>query len=277
MSGTPAPPLITKPSPFATALLLRLLRPGSAQTTVTPPEKAPPFSFWINPGALITASDMVFGGALSGGATATARHAPASRYYGETRGTTSAHLNTRTASTSPTCIAIQSPARGFEGWRAHLSSDPPIDRFFQHEFLNDESGREPRVLGWREVLNDVAGREPRVFRKSPCPPRGRNASPPPPSSAAGGGGDNSPCPPRARNSSDECLNDVSGREPRVFRKSPCPPRARNASPSSPSSAARGGGDKAPCPPRARNASPSSSSSSARGRNSSHDSADDASG
>ena len=80
-----------------------------------------------------------------------ARHAPASR-NGETR---------RTA---------QSSAGGFAGWRAHLSSGPTIDGVVQHEFFNDESGREPRVRR-RQALND----ELRVFRKSPCPPRARSS------------------------------------------------------------------------------------------------------
>jgi len=147
MSGTPAVPLLAEPPPFATALLLRLLRPGPTQTIATPPDKAP----------AVTLSDAM----MNDPGPTVARHAPTSKVYGETR------------------ITAQSSAGGIEGWRAHLTSDPPIDRVVKHDFLNDESGREPRV-GLRAVLNDVSGRTLRVFRKSPCPPRARNSYQDPP-------------------------------------------------------------------------------------------------
>ena len=114
--------------PFATKLLLRLLAAESAQSIVTSLDNPPSVSL----------SDALIN---DPGPTA-ARHAPASRYYGDTR---------RTA---------QLLAGGFDGWRAHLSSDPPIYRVIQHEFSNDESGRFLKV-----------------FRKSPCPPRARYSSP----------------------------------------------------------------------------------------------------
>ena len=136
-----------KPHPFAIELLLCLLRAGSAQTIVTSPDKAP----------AVTISDALINDPVNPGPTA-ARHAPVARYFsGETHST------------------AQSSAHGFEGWRAHLTSDLPIDRVVQYDFLNDEAGREPRV-GRREVLNDVTGRELKVFRKSPCPPRSRGFS-----------------------------------------------------------------------------------------------------
>ena len=127
-------------SPFATELLLRLLGAGSAQAILTSLDKPSSVNALIN----------------DPGPTA-ARHAPASRYYGESRGT------------------AQSSAGGFDGWQSHLSSDPPIDRVDQREFLNDESGRQPR-LRRRQMLNDVSGRERKVFRRSPCPPRARSSS-----------------------------------------------------------------------------------------------------
>jgi len=145
-----APP---KPPRFATEPLLhgagtehllRLLGAGSAQTIVTSPANAP----------AVTLSDALIN---DPGSTA-ARHAPAASYYGETR------------STAP------SSARGFDGWRAHLTSDPPTNRVVQHDFFNDESGREPREGDRRrEVLNDVTDRKLRAFRKSPCPPRARHS------------------------------------------------------------------------------------------------------
>ena len=130
-------------SPFATELLIRLLGAGSAQTIVTSLDSPPS----------VRLSDTL----INDPGPTTARHAPASWNYGETR---------RTA---------QSSVGGFDGWRAHLSSDLPIDRVVQHEILNDGSGREPKV-GRRKVLNDVCGRELKVFRKSPCPPRARNSA-----------------------------------------------------------------------------------------------------
>jgi len=100
-----------------------------------------------------------------------------------------------------------------------LNPHPPIDR-----------------VGRFEALNDVAGRKPRVFRKSPCPPRARNFSP------ASGDDDkdfhqasysvNDSHPRFERVGRFESLNDVAGRQPRVFRKSPCPPLARISSPAS---------------------------------------------
>jgi len=105
-------------------------------------------------------------------------------------------------------------------------SGPPIDR-----------------VGRREELNDVTGRELKVFRKSPCPPSARNPSDnyaSDPTSAAECS-DNvagleldgvETHPPIDRVSRFEELNDVTGRELRVFRKSPRPPRARNSAPAS---------------------------------------------
>ena len=136
-------PCHNETSPFATKLLLRLLRAGSAQTISTSLDNPPSVSL----------SDALIN---HPGPTA-ARHALAPRYYSETR------------------RKAQPSARGFDGWRAHLSSDPPIDRVAQREFLNDESGREPR-LRRRQMLNDVSGRERKVFRRSPCPPRARSSS-----------------------------------------------------------------------------------------------------
>jgi hypothetical protein len=142
-----------KPPRFATELLLRgaetehllhLLRAGSADTIVSSPDNAP----------AVTLTDALID---DPGSTA-ARHAPAASYYGETRSTT------------------QSSARGFDGWRAHLTSDPPINRVVQHDFLNDESGRKPREGRRREALNDVTGRKMKAFPKSPCPPRARSSS-----------------------------------------------------------------------------------------------------
>ena len=95
------------------------------------------------------------------------------------------------------------------------------------------------------LLNDVTGRKLRVFRKSPCPPQCRessinvtepteapNASSPRCSEERGRLVGSHP--PIERVGRLELLNDVTGRELRVFRKSPCPPRSkRSSSPSSP--------------------------------------------
>jgi len=164
MSFTPNPPLLAHSQQLdsppehprserileTTERLLRLLRPGSAQTIVTSPDVAPAVAF----------SD-----SLSNEPAPTAeRHAPASRSssYRETRSTASAHPGTRgearIASTSPSCRTRQSSPSAF-GWRAHLTADPNIDR-----------------VGRVEVLNDVTGRALRVFRKSPCPPRSRRSA-----------------------------------------------------------------------------------------------------
>ena len=105
-------------------------------------------------------------------------------------------------------------------------SDPPIDR-----------------VGRREVLNDVTGRELKVFSKSPCPPSARNPSDNYASgrtSAARNLNNAADCdrdgvethPPIDRAGRFEVLNDVTGRQLRVFRKLPCPPRARNPAPAS---------------------------------------------
>jgi len=111
---------------------------GSAQAIVTSPDNAPAG----------TLSDALIN---DPGSTA-ARHAPASSYHGKTRS------------------MAQSSARGFDGWEAHLTSEPSISRVVQHECFNDESGREPRECRWLEVPKDVTGRKLKAFRKSPCPP-----------------------------------------------------------------------------------------------------------
>jgi len=94
-------------------------------------------------------------------------------------------------------------------------------------------------VGRCESLNDVAGRKARVFRKSPCPPRCRRSSINAPGSTDEESNAPSPrCseeqhrvgshPPIDRVGRCELLNDVTGRELRVFRKSPCPPRGRRS-------------------------------------------------
>ena len=94
-------------------------------------------------------------------------------------------------------------------------------------------------VGRFELLNDVAGRELRVFRKSPRPPRARISSPGSDDDAADDDKDlhhessysvNNSHPPFERVGRFELLNDVAGRQLRVFRKSPCPPSARISSP-----------------------------------------------
>jgi len=102
---------------------------------------------------------------------------------------------------------------------------------------NPSSDRVGRV----ECLNDVNGRALRVFRKSPYPPHcrkfsinapepteARNAQPP---RCFDRQGRVPPHPPLVRGRH-ELLNDVPGRELRVYRKSPYPPRSgRFADPS----------------------------------------------
>ena len=119
--------------------LLRLFRPGSAQTTATPPNSIPT-------AALSDAS-------INDPAPTAARRSPALTYCGETCSTASAPPGTSgetRASASDYDV---------EAWLAHLNSDPPIDR-----------------VGRLEVLNDVSGRELRVYRKSPCARRARHSS-----------------------------------------------------------------------------------------------------
>jgi hypothetical protein len=113
--------------------------------------------------------------------------------------------------TSPTCFEEQ----------GRVSANPSSDRVSRFE-----------------SLNDVAGRERRVFRKSPSPPHCRRSSinaPGPtearnaPSPRSGGPGRLGSHPGIDRvGRSSESVNDVTGRELRVFRKSPCPPRARRS-------------------------------------------------
>ncbi|KAJ1479170.1 hypothetical protein T484DRAFT_1749267 [Baffinella frigidus] len=154
MSGTPDHPPLARSQQLDSAseltpfqLILRGLRPGSAQTIVTLP--APPY----------TLSDAL----INVPAPTAARVAPASSYYGEMRSTAAVQVGTsgetRTSSTSSTSsFDGQSSAPDFEGWRAHMKPDPPIR------------------VGRFELLNDETGRELRVFRRSPCPPRGRSTS-----------------------------------------------------------------------------------------------------
>jgi len=128
---------------FAKENLLRLLRLGSAQTIAAAPDNTP----------TVALSDTLF----NEHASAAVRYSPAPMPCGETCSTASAAPATsgesRTASASSSEEVI-------EGWRAHLDSDPPMDR-----------------VSHREVLNDVSGRKRKVFRKSPCPPRARYSSP----------------------------------------------------------------------------------------------------
>jgi hypothetical protein len=172
MSFTPDPPLLGRSQQLdsppehsrsernlgTTENLLRLLRPGSAETIVTSPDDAPAVALsdaFIDDVAPNAARRAFIDNVTPNAA----RRAPASRSYSyrETRSTASAHPGTsgesRIASPSPSCRNRQSSPSAF-GWRAHLSADPLIDR-----------------VGRAEVLNDVSGRELRVFRKSPCPPR----------------------------------------------------------------------------------------------------------
>jgi len=128
-------------------LLLRLPapKPGSAQMIVT---------------SSIDTSTVILSGALINNPAHTAeRHAPAPslRTASAPQATSG---ETMTPSTSPSMIDRRSSAQAFEGWRAHLRSEPALDR-----------------VGRLEVLNDVSGRELRVFRKSPCPPRRKKLLP----------------------------------------------------------------------------------------------------
>jgi hypothetical protein len=113
--------------------------------------------------------------------------------------------------TSPSCFEEQGRVR----------ANPSIDRVSRFE-----------------SLNDVTGRERRVFRKSPGPPRCRRSSinapgptearnAPSPRSEGPGRLGSHPAIDRVGRSS-ESVNDVTGRELRVFRKSPCPPRGRRS-------------------------------------------------
>jgi len=137
----------TNPRPWQRAVapenLLRLLRPGSAPTIPTSPDNNPTATRSLSNDPAHTAERHAPAPSLR---TASAPQAP--------RG------ETMTPSTSPSIIDSQSSTYAFAGWRAHLSSEPPLDR-----------------VGRLEVLNDVSGRELRVFRKSPCPPRRRNSCP----------------------------------------------------------------------------------------------------
>jgi hypothetical protein len=141
-----------------------------------------------------------------------------------------------------------------------LRLDPSSDRVGRFEFPNDVTGR--------EFPNDVTGRESRVLRTSPCPPHLRRSSnnaprptkeerntPSPRCSEEQGRGRThlastrpwEEASRRTRHASShrrreptgshlpvdrvgrlELLNDVTGRELRVFRKSPCPPRSRRS-------------------------------------------------
>ena len=94
-------------------------------------------------------------------------------------------------------------------------------------------------VGRFECLNDVSGRTSRVFRKSPCPPHCRTSSTNAPEPTEARNAQPPRCfdrqgrvashPPLDREGRHELLNDVTGRERRVFRKSPCPPRSRRFS------------------------------------------------
>ena len=182
------------PSPSLQAVaqdhLLRLLRPWSAQTIATSPDNTPTATLSLNKDSARTAEQHASAPSLR---TACA--------FPVTSG------ETMTPSTSPSMIDSRSSTQAFEGWRAHLHSEPPLDR-----------------VGRLEVLNDVSGHELRVFRKSPCPPRRRNST----QAFEGWQAHLSSEPPLNLVGRSEVLNDVSGRELRVFRKSPCPPRRRNS-------------------------------------------------
>jgi len=120
LSSTTDPPLSHQA--VAQENLLRLLRPGSAQTTATSPDNFPTTNF---SNALINDT------------------APARMPNVETRNTASAPPGTnsenRTASAS-------SSEDGFEGCLTHLNLDPPIDRVGRFEVLNDVSRRELKVF-----------------------------------------------------------------------------------------------------------------------------------
>ena len=125
----------TDPSPSQQAVaqeqLLRLFRPGSAQTIATSPDNT----------LTATLSDA----SINDPAPTAARRSPAPTYCGETCSTASAPMGTSgetRASASDYDV---------EAWLAHLNSESPIDR-----------------VGRLEVLNDVSGRELRVYRKSPA-------------------------------------------------------------------------------------------------------------
>jgi len=179
---------------FAPEFLLRLLKPGSAQTIV------------------VTSPDTLSATFIIDTIQTVARHAKATRYYGEKRCAASAYPGTRDKARAP------------------------IDR-----------------VGRLEMLNDTTGRELKIFRKSPCPSRARSSSPASDDDASGGA-----CaaecsndvsgreldgvetdPPIDRAGRFEALNDATGRKLRVFRNSPRPPRARNSSPASDDDAAGG--------------------------------------
>ena len=106
-------------------------------------------------------------------------------------------------------------------------------------------GQDPLIerVGRFEFLNDVTGRESRVYRKSPPPPHGRNsidASGPNVALKAPAAASRSQrcfegldCSSSNtsidRSSRFELLNDMTGRELRVYRTSPSPPARRVSS------------------------------------------------
>jgi hypothetical protein len=126
-----------------------------------------------------------------------------------------------------------------------VTSPDTLSAAFIIDAVQTAAKSEPAIdrVGRLEVLNDATDRKLKVFRKSPRPPRARNLSDNYASdrTSAAECSDNAADrvrdvvetdPPIDRVGRLEVLNDVTGRELRVFRKSPCPPRARNSAPAS---------------------------------------------
>ena len=139
-----------------------------------------------------------------------------------------------TTMTGTPSITTSASFQWLDAFARRFNSEPPIER-----------------VGRFELLNDVAGRQPRVLRSSPRPPRARKFLPASDDDAADDDKDfhhkascsvNHSHPPFERVGRFELLNDVTGRKPRVFRKSPCPPLARVSSPASDNDASDGASD-----------------------------------
>jgi hypothetical protein len=230
MTHTPAQQLDAPTEPprsqhaFAPEFLLRLLRLGSAQTIVVTSPDNLSATFIVD--AVQTAAKS------SPAIDRVGRHEELNDMTGRKLKVFRKSPRPPRARTPPDNFAADGvcAARKLKNAVGHeqdgVKTDPPIDR-----------------VGRFEVPNDMTGRELRVFRKSPHPPRARNSS----DNCASDG----VCAARNLNNAVDCerdgveaeppidrvgrfevLNDMTGRELRVFRKSPCPPLARNSSPAS---------------------------------------------